>query len=418
MTTLLLDLSIDELTFGAVLSWMVEQRIDLPEASVLINLGFMTLQDISDGTQFDYVTRKEAEKLLASGVFVPPRTIIDHLGIVGHRVLAGDLGNLDLWSLIAARVRAAHWPNVTSIDVCTAFITAGRSPSFAAELMTVAEQTGTSVLAYGVTPDITATVFRDLSDAGIGDIHGLTAFIECGLTVSEAIALASQKIEYGAVRAAVAGGLPQEKWATLLPGIPGQWFPSADARQYATGHPPDILGIMAVPGATWEALSEIANNGWADAHRRLFEYGRAWKHDALSNISFADALAAARAGFSFEELNRWEKGLTAGTNRASWNNATMPPLTAGFDRGTERLPLVTRLRELGVRPSWLDEFRASGARSRADLITIAEAGITAKIAAQLRETHGTKINTGSRAPKRFATTRLLLAAWTEAQTGK
>ena len=66
------------------------------------------------------------------------------------------------------------------------------------------------------------------------------------------------------------------------------------------------------------------------------------------------------------------------------------------------------MKAAGVRPSWISEFRNCGARSVEDILTIANAGVTAADAKALRSKVGEQRSAHS--PKRFRQLTDLIAA--------
>ena len=407
--------TVDSLTVPALLGWLIDQRIQLPTAAIFTGLGIRELDQLSTAATLGQDFQREAVNLLATGAAVGSTVIVTSLALVGHRVLASDIENIDQWTLIANRVKAAGWNQIRTAQVCNEFMDSGRSPSFAAELMTVAEQTGTPVLAYGVGPEITTSTFRDLADAGIRDLDTLDAFRDAGLSLTESIAIAGLGVGFGAVRAAVADDLPRDRWADTLPGLPSKWFPAL-ATDYRAGRElPDPRGILLTAGATWENLYELANNGWGDCPPRVFGSTEYWKHDGLRVVTIADALRAAAAGIGFAEMDRWAAALTLGKGRSQWNDQTMPPLSSHYS-GESTVSVVIRLKAAGMKSSWVAEFRASGARNIEDVETMLATGLTNKLSVALRATAGTPIARWSGAPKRFPSVRACLDALRAEQT--
>jgi hypothetical protein len=414
---------VEDLPVADLLRWLVSEKIPLTTAATLTSLGFETLPDITAGSQLGPVFESESRKLSTRGMIPPVALILEHLLTVGHRVLADDLLNLDEWVSVGKRVRAIRFARdpygraSVSFEICNAFMEAGRSPSFAAELMTAAEDTGLSPLTFGLDREITTSIFRGLIEAGVRGLDELNSFRSNGLSIIDTIQLAAAGVVPGAVNAAVAANLPRSEWASALSGLPRDWFPSLEAfgrslnpDPSASRKIPDARGMMAIPGASWEALRELASNGWAGAPARVFETN-SWKNDAIHFISIDDALRAARAGIGFDELEKYMEALTLGkTGHYDWRSQTLPPITFPHGAGT-RVADIVRLRELGVRHTWIAEFRACGARSIDDLLTIAELGVTKASAASLRAAHGQNIHNGqNRTPtNRFPTLRDFLA---------
>jgi hypothetical protein len=397
---------IEDLPVADLFRWLVSEKIPLTTAATLTGLGFETLPDITSGSQLGPVFESESRKLSARGMTPPVSLILEHLLTVGHRVLAEDLPNIEEWVSIGERVRAIRFAREpygrasVSFEVCNAFMDAGRSPSFAAELMTAAEDTGLSPLTFGLDREITTSIFRSLIEAGVRDLEELDSFRSNGLTIVDAVQLAAAGVVPGAVNAAVAAKLPRSQWAAALSGLPREWFPSLEAfgrslnpDPSASRKIPDALGMMAIPGATWDGLQELARNGWVDAPARVFETN-SWKNDAIHFISIDDALLASRAGIGFGELEKFMEALTLGkTGHYDWRSPTLPPISFPYG-ASSRVADIVRLRALGVRHTWVAEFRACGARNIDDLLTIAELGVTKARAAALRAAHGQNIHNG------------------------
>ena len=289
-----------------------------------------------------------------------------------------------------------------SSPTLTEAMAAGRSPSFVAELLAVAEAAAVPVNAFGFGPEVSPTVFRDLTDAGVRSQRELDVFLDAGLSFADALDLARFGAQSLVVRAAHASGHPIEEWRRTLPGLNPQWFSSENP----TG------GILAAPAVTWDVLRTFADSGWLNVEQRMLTSNYGWKHDSFYQLTVDAIMEAIDAGLTFEQADAWAKGLTAGGGHGNlWDNAVLP-----FHRGrislSKYVPVMVALRDAGVRPTWLDEYRSSGCRTTDDVLKAVAAGIDKKRATELRQQFGHDRGNG-RQP-RFKTVSELL----QAHTGK
>lgn len=377
----------------------------------LLELGFDDYDTITElAGERHHQRHAQLKALAAAGTRADPDSIECSIDLLGWRALSTEFSNIDLWLDVAERVSAIRntipHHSSTSAEIINQLIEAGRGPSYALNLATAAEGTQRPLDAYGFEPEITRPMFRDLAEAGIRNLAEINLYRSHGLTLSDIIGLAGAGVTAPAIAAAVATGLPADKWLTTLRGMPERWFPVRD-RYSKPGITPDS-GILAKPGVTWPILRELVDIGW-DAETRRFAPSTSWKHDSLAPFTVTEALAAGRAGLTFEEAEKWATAMVTGKRGSEWWDQGQPPLVNhGLLRIGTHLDQILAMKIAGVHPSWIGEFRNCGARSVDDVLIIAEAGITAAIAKTLRSVHGQQRSKHS--PKRFRTIVGLLAA--------
>ena len=360
-------------------------------------------------------TWEQYVQLAEAGWSGAPAALPAVVDLVGADVLLADPDNAGEWAAVAGLLddRSDMWRsspycrNIPVRDWIQRFVDAGRGPGFARAIIERANSAGVRPDVIGYGPDITPALFSDAVDAGLTAPAEMDALRGCGLTTAEAVAkLDGGRVAPGAVVAAYATSLPEDRWADILPGLPASWFPVAEATWPERGLDPVKVGILQRP-FMWEQLRTLVDNGWSDltTYQVTFGFGHG-KHRVT--LSAADLVEMSAILPSPDTVDTWVNALLAGKVGAGWRDAALPPL--GWRDTRDALFLAARtLPGLGVAPSHLGTYRRAGCRSVAEVVEVVRFGVTPARAEHLLKARPATEKHWGRSPRIRNVTALLAA---------
>ncbi|WP_248581567.1 hypothetical protein [Nocardioides sp. InS609-2] len=304
--------------------------------------------------------------------------------------------------------------HLRSHEVVTAFLDAGRGPSYAWSVITTASRHRIEIDAFGFGAEITPASYEDLASAGVARAADLDAYLRAGLTLPEAIAFRHDGIPPAAVLMAKAEGHPPERCHEILVGLPEDWFRPLGDRHYGTDEGGELTHHLRTGGNDRYTLADLrylVEHGWTEKDdlgpRGVAEIPMYGGGDTRRGATAAMARRLADHGLTWTSTERWADALTTGKAGARTKyDATTPPLVGfGHRRGLAAIPErhldgLIALHEAGLRPSHLNAYRKAGCRSIDDVLTAHRRGITAALADQLCQEYG-------RQPDRHRKTRLI-----------
>jgi len=409
-----------------LLDWLsAESRPSAATVADCLRIGIPTLDELETPAAATLLFAAEAKALrehLPEGQVVDFTDFAETLCKVGYRVYLEEPDNIPDWAAIIDRItgpgarprewdfsrdrdryidtpwgsRLEPWHARKGPEIIRQFLDTGRGPSYAREMIERALLAKVAPNMFGYAPRITPPVFTELIESGINDCVTLWAFERAGCTLTEAMAMASDGIDGGAVWAAHLSGIPRTEWMKLR-GIPVRWFAFHDS--YRGEYTPLERGILSW-GFTWDQVFELHANGWGE---EFTDYE--FRHRIRT--ATPDFIVKASRVCSLKELIAYKEALETGSGN---ENRGMPPLTGHLSH--ERLlELIGKLKAAGVSASGIGAYRAAGCRTAEEVLQAAGLGITAKVAKQLVKSHGTQANKWN--PQRIGSFRQLVLVFAD-----
>lgn len=407
-----------------LLDWLAtEGRPSAATVADCLRIGIPALDELELPAAATHLFAEEAKALrehLPEGATIDFTNFAETLCKVGHRVYLEEPDNIPDWATIVDRItgpgarprewdfsrdrdryidapwgsRVEPWNSRKGPAIIRQFLDSGRGPTYAREMIERALAAKVGPDMFGYAPRITPPVFTELIEAGINDCVTLWAFEQAGCTLTEAIAMASDGLDGGAVWAAHLSGILRTEWMKLR-GMPARWFAFHDS--YRGEYTPLERGILAW-GFTWDQIFDLNANGWGE---EFTDY--VFRHH-IRNAT-ADFIVRASRVCSLKELMAYKEALETGSGN---ENRGMPPLTWNLSLD-QLLELIGKLKAAGVSASGLGAYRAAGCRTAAEVLQAAGLGITAAVAKQLVKSHGTRENKWN--PQRIGSFRHLVRAF-------
>ena len=347
---------------------------------------------------------------LPDGVPVEPSDLY-LLGLIGADAWHDDPENRGDWAAVAAALeelaaslmtRDTRWhlhEISTPQEVIAALLAAGRGPTYAQQMIKIADRRAAQVDLFGF--ELSPADFDDLLGAGVYWPEDLAAYKSVGLTLSEAVEFASDGICPAAIMQAIREDVHKSAWRETLVGLPRSWFRQAGGGWRSDGRFAEWeYFILANSGMkyggifTLADLRYLADRGWDDSCP-LSMYGIG---SSQLKLDPETSKFAADLGLNWRLVEEWGKALSQGKHPQHSSDTTAAPII-GYGGGKawglaiDHLTGIAAMIEAGVKPSQVRVYRSAGCRTIDDIVSAARRGISAKVARDLTRKYGRKPST-------------------------